>query len=99
MNGSTSSSMASGRSVIGGVPLPCLYDNPRTQVLGRRERQVLCHPLFEDFARYYGFTTRACQPSRAQTKGEAEFGVKYFRRNSSMAAPSSTVVMPSAAAR
>src|SRR5262247_2783651 len=66
---------------FGGVPLTCLYDNPRTQVLGRRERQVLWHPVFEDFARYYGFTPRACQPYRAQTKGKVESGVKYVTRN------------------
>lgn len=66
---------------FGGVPLTCLYDNPRTQVLGRRERQVLWHPVFEDFARYYGFTPRACQPYRARTKGKVESGVKYVKRN------------------
>jgi len=35
---------------FGGVTLSCLYDNPRTLVLGRRENKVLWHPLFEDFA-------------------------------------------------
>jgi transposase len=59
---------------FGGVPLTCLYDNPRTLVLGRRERQVLWHPVFEDCARYYGFTPRACQPYRARTKGKVESG-------------------------
>jgi len=66
---------------FGGVPLECLYDNPRTLVLGRRERQVLWHPVFEDFARSYGFTPRACQPYRAQTKGKVESGIKYVKRN------------------
>jgi hypothetical protein len=66
---------------FGGVPLTCLYDNPRTQVLGRRERQVLWHPVFEDFARYYGFTPRAWQPYRARTKGKVESGVKYVKSN------------------
>jgi transposase len=37
---------------FGGVTLSCLYDNPRNLVLGRREHNVLWHPLFEDFARY-----------------------------------------------
>jgi transposase len=54
---------------FGGVPLTCLYDNPRNLVLGRREHQVLWHPQFADFARYYGFTPRACQPYRPRTKG------------------------------
>lgn len=66
---------------FGGVPLTCLYDNPRTLVLGRTEGKVLWHPVFEDFARYYGFTPRACQPYRARTKGKVESGVKYVKRN------------------
>lgn len=66
---------------FGGVPLECLYDNPRTQVLGRAEGRVQWHPVFADFARYYGFTPRACQPYRAQTKGKVESGVKYVKRN------------------
>jgi transposase len=66
---------------FGGVTLGCLYDNPRTLVLGRRENQVVWHPLFEDFARYYGFTPHACQPYRARTKGKVESGVKYVKRN------------------
>jgi transposase len=64
-----------------GVTLSCLYDNPRNLVLGRRENKVLWHPQFEDFARYYGFTPRACQPYRARTKGKVENGVKYVKRN------------------
>jgi transposase len=66
---------------FGGMTLSCLYDNPRTLVLGRREHKVLWHPLFEDFARYYGFTPHACQPYRARTKGKVENGVKYVKRN------------------
>jgi transposase len=66
---------------FGGVPLTCLYDNPRTLVLGRRERDVQWHPVFQDFARYYGVTPRACQPYRARTKGKVESGVKYVKRN------------------
>jgi transposase len=53
---------------FGGVPLTCLYDNPRTITLGRTAGQVLWHPRFEDFARYYGFTPRACQPYRADQR-------------------------------
>jgi len=64
-----------------GVTLTCLYDNPRNLVLGRSENKVLWHPQFEDLARYYGFTPRACQPYRARTKGKVESGVKYVKRN------------------
>jgi transposase len=66
---------------FGGLTISCLYDNPRTLVLGRRENHVVWHPLFEDFARYYGFTPHACQPYRARTKGKVESGVKYVKRN------------------
>ena len=66
---------------FGGITLTCLYDNPRTLVLGRSENRVVWHPLFEDFARYYGFTPHACQPYRARTKGKVESGVKYVKRN------------------
>ena len=66
---------------FGGVPLECLYDNARTQVLGREAGRVLWQPVFEDFARYWGFIPRACQPYRAQTKGKTESGVKYVKRN------------------
>jgi hypothetical protein len=48
---------------------------------GAREHKVLWHPQFEDFARYYSFTPRACQPYRARTKGKVENGVKYVKRN------------------
>jgi transposase len=66
---------------FGGVPLSCLSDNPRTITVGRSAGQVLWHPRFEDCARYYGFTPRACQPYRARTKGKVESGVKYVKRN------------------
>jgi transposase len=66
---------------FGGVPVECLYDNPRTLVLGRTASTVLWHPVAEDFARYYGFTPRACRPYRPQTKGKVESGVKYVKRN------------------
>lgn len=66
---------------FGGVALSHLYDNPRTMVLGRKDGKVVWHPVFEDFARYYGFTPRACQPYRARTKGKVESGVKYVKRN------------------
>jgi hypothetical protein len=50
-------------------------------VLGRQAGSVLWHRVFEDFARYYGVTPRACQPYRARTKGKVESGVKYVKAN------------------
>jgi len=66
----------------GGVPEELLYDRMKTVWLGTDERgEVLWHPVFLDFARYWGFQPRLCRPYRAQTKGKIESGVKYVRRN------------------
>jgi transposase len=64
-----------------GVPLTCLYDNPRTLVLGRPELEVHRHTVFHDFTRYYGVTPWACQPYRARTNGKVARGVMYVKRN------------------
>jgi transposase len=77
---------------LGGVPQEILYDNMRTVILGYHERgEPRWHPVFRDFARYWGFTPRACKPCtgprfrqgpyRAQTKGKVESGIKYIKRN------------------
>jgi transposase len=67
---------------MGGVPEEILYDRMKTVWLGSDERgEIVWHPVFMDFARYWGFTPRLCRPYRAQTKGKVESGVKYVRRN------------------
>ncbi|HXG48824.1 MAG TPA: hypothetical protein VNO52_14465 [Methylomirabilota bacterium] len=54
----------------------------KTVWLGTDERgEIIWHPVFLDFARYWGFRPRLCRPYRAQTKGKIESGVKYIRRN------------------
>jgi len=54
----------------------------KTVWLGTDERgEIIWHPVFLDFARYWGFAPRLCRPYRAQTKGRVESGVKYVRRN------------------
>lgn len=66
----------------GAVPEEILYDRMRTVWLGTDERgEIIWHPVFLDFARYWGFKPRLCRPYRAQTKGKIESGVKYVRRN------------------
>ena len=67
---------------LGGVPEEILYDRMKTVWLGTDERgEIVWHPVFLDFARYWGFRPRLCRPYRAQTKGKVESGVKYVRRN------------------
>jgi transposase len=66
----------------GAIPEEILYDRMKTVWLGSNARgEVQWHPVFLDFARYWGFKPRLCRPYRAQTKGKIESGVKYVRRN------------------
>jgi transposase len=66
----------------GAVPEEILYDRMKTVWLDMDERgEIVWHPVFLDFARYWGFKPRLCRPYRAQTKGKIESGVKYVRRN------------------
>ena len=39
------------------------------------------NPRYLNFANCHGFSSRACQPYRAQTKGKVESGIKYVRGN------------------
>ncbi len=67
---------------LGGVPEEILYDRMKTVIEGPDERgETRWNRAFAEFARYWGFTPRACKPYRAQTKGKVESGVKYVRRN------------------
>jgi len=67
---------------LGGVPQQVLHDNLKTAVLERSaEGAIHWNPRYLDFADYYGFTPRACQPYRAQTKGKVESGIRYVRGN------------------
>jgi transposase len=67
---------------LGGVPAEILYDRMKTVWLRTDERgEIVWHPVFLDFAKYWGFRPRLCRPYRAQTKGKVESGVKYVRRN------------------
>jgi transposase len=67
---------------LGGVPEEILYDRMKTVWLETDERgEIVWHPVFLDFARYWGFTPRLCRAYRPQTKGKVESSVKYIRRN------------------
>jgi transposase len=68
---------------FGGVPEEVLVDNPRALV-SRHDvatREVVFHPRFHAFCRYWGIRPRACAPYRARTKGKDENGVGYVKRN------------------
>jgi transposase len=65
---------------FGGLTEEILYDNPKTIVVKRENKTAVFNPKFEDFADYYGYHVRLCQPYRARTKGKIEAGVKYVKR-------------------
>jgi transposase len=68
---------------FGGVPSMILYDNMKQVILAEDEVTGKRHfnPRFMDFAHYYSFTPRLCQPQRPQTKGKIESGVGYVKGN------------------
>lgn len=65
---------------LGGIPEEILYDRVKTVWVGTDERgEVRWHPVFNDFADYWGFRPRLCRAYRAQTKGKVESGIRYLR--------------------
>jgi transposase len=66
---------------FGGVPLQIVVDNAKPAVLERSGERITWHPVYADFAGYYGFTPWAHWPYRPQTKGKVESGVSYVKRN------------------
>jgi transposase len=56
---------------IGGVPEEILYDRMKTVWLGTDERgEIVWHPVFLDFARYWGFTPRCAGRIGHRRKGK-----------------------------
>lgn len=67
---------------FGGLTAEHLYDRPRTVCYPRAgDGRVVWNPTFRAFAEHWGFEPRLCRAYRAQTKGKAESGVKYVKRN------------------
>jgi transposase len=68
---------------FGGVPAEILLDNAKALVEHHDAvtREVKFNARLHAFARYWGFTPRACAPYRARTKGKDERGVAYVKKN------------------
>jgi len=67
---------------LGGVPKEILYDRMKTVLLDVDERgELRWHPVFRDFADWWGFVPRLCHAYRPQTKGKVESGIKYVKGN------------------
>jgi transposase len=70
-------------TALGGVPEEVLMDNPRALVVRHDavSRMVQFNAKLLAFAKHWGFTSRACAPYRARTKGKTESGVGYVKKN------------------
>jgi len=66
---------------FGGVPAQIVVDNAKAVVLHHGRDGVVWHPVYADFAGYYGFRPWAHWPRRPQTKGKVESSIKYVKRN------------------
>jgi Integrase core domain len=66
-----------------GVPEEVLFDNARALVIEHdaQSRTVVFNTKLRAFARHWGFRPRACAPYRARTKGKAENGIAYVKKN------------------
>ena len=70
-------------AAFGGVTQDVLLDNARALVdrHDRETREVVFNAKLAAFAKHWRFTPKACAPYRARTKGKAENGVGYVKKN------------------
>lgn len=67
---------------FGGVTAEVLVDNQKSTVISHGvDGKVKFNERFLDLAGHYGFTSRACRPYRARTKGKDERMVRYIKEN------------------
>lgn len=67
---------------FGGVPKEVLVDNQKAAVLNHPQPgKPRFNERFLDLAQHYGFTSRACRPYRARTKGKDERMVGYIKQH------------------
>jgi len=65
-------SLLAGFESFGGVPLVCVFDNPKTVVLSREGGRIQWNDTFGQTALDYRFAPELCTPARGQEKGSAE---------------------------
>lgn len=71
----------SGFKYFGGYTRTILYDNTKTVVISRCDGNIEWNRKFLDFAGFYGFESKLCQPYRPQTKGKVERPFNYIRQD------------------
>lgn len=63
--------------LLGGLPRALRFDNLKSVVLKREP--LTYNPAFLDFARYYGFEIRLCNPASGNEKGRVERTIRSLR--------------------
>lgn len=66
---------------FGGVPQNIVYDNLKSVVLSRLGKDIRFNPKMLDFAAYYGFKLKVCNPRAPQEKGKVERVIAYITNN------------------
>ena len=64
-------------NALGGLPRALRFDNLRTVVLKRQP--LTYNPAFLEFARFFGFEIRLCNPAAGNEKGRVERAIRSLR--------------------
>ncbi|EQD78130.1 Integrase, catalytic region [mine drainage metagenome] len=68
-------------AAFGGVPLCCVFDNPKTVVISPYGDQIQWNETFAQVALDYRFVAELCTPRRGQEKGAVENLVGFVKKN------------------
>lgn len=66
---------------FGGVPLMAVFDNPKTVVIGRKNKEIQWNETFARVAIDYRFAPELCTPRRANQKGAVENLVGFVKNS------------------
>jgi len=66
---------------FGGVPQSILYDNLRSVVRSRNGKDISFNGHFLDFASWYCFNPKVCNPRSGNEKGKVERAIQYIKNN------------------
>jgi transposase len=67
---------------FGGCPANVMVDNLKSAVISHpRGQPAVYNPRYLDFARFHGFTVKACNPHSPHEKGRVENAVGYVKKN------------------
>lgn len=66
---------------FGGVPLMAVFDNPKTIVIGRKDKEIQWNETFASVAIDFRFAPELCTPRRANQKGAVENLVGFVKNS------------------